>query len=174
MATSGGGHRGGGGHGGRGRRPRGNLALKGAAVDERDRIEIPWWVSGSCPGPNVMAEFLERRLPPAQHHRVLDHIKDCEPCWDLFSSIAQCLFNLDALDFGGEELVAQAEAAAAAAQPKAPAAVLLATDAEPRAPVTTQKPAASARRHERPRPARLAARIAVQVAIAGIALAIGW
>src|ERR1044072_7885593 len=118
MATSGGGNRRGGGH--RGRRPQGSLAVKGVAVDESDRIEVPWWLSGTCPGPNVMAEFLEKRLPPGHHYRVLDHIKDCEPCWDLFSSIAQCLFNLDALDLG-DEVVAEVEAAAPPCRPRTPA-----------------------------------------------------
>jgi hypothetical protein len=62
--------------------------VKGVGVDERDRIEIPWWLAGVCPGPEMMAAHFEERLSPVHHQRMLDHLKSCESCWDVFAGMA--------------------------------------------------------------------------------------
>ena len=70
-----------------------------------DRFAGPWWATGECPDRRTFAAFLDKRLPPQHHQRLISHITDCETCSQSFLAVAAAALDVDAVTVGDRERV---------------------------------------------------------------------
>jgi CHAT domain-containing protein len=93
----------------KGKPPRGSGRghRSGSSIGGGDRFAGPWWAAGECPDRRTFAAFLDKRLPPQHHQRLISHITDCDTCSHSFLAVAATVLDVDALKVGdGERLLA--------------------------------------------------------------------